>query len=101
MDRRRFLQILGGLSLAAAAEEMIPLGRVFSFPSKIVIAPASVLDRGNLGGPYANPLNYDDLNLLTVKYIIPRLVDNVYRSSPVFFRLIESETPPVMIGEEV
>lgn len=42
MDRRRFLKFLGigGVSLAAA--EAIPFGRVWSFPSKIVIPEADM-----------------------------------------------------------
>ena len=32
-------------------------------------------------------LTYDDLTSKTNKFIVPRLVDNVYKSSPIFTRL--------------
>jgi hypothetical protein len=37
MNRRGFLQLLGGTVAGLAIEEAIPFGRVWSFPSKIVI----------------------------------------------------------------
>jgi hypothetical protein len=39
MERRRFFKLLGSTVAGAALEEAIPFGRVWSFPSKIVIAP--------------------------------------------------------------
>src|SRR5580693_940750 len=46
MDRRKFLSLLGMGVAAAAAEQVIPLGRVWSFPKNIVIAkpPLSQFD---------------------------------------------------------
>lgn len=37
MNRRGFLSLLGGVLAAGALNEVIPLGRVWSFPSKIVV----------------------------------------------------------------
>lgn len=44
MNRRGFLGMLIGGVAAAAAEQMIPLGRVWSFPSKIVIPEMPVVE---------------------------------------------------------
>lgn len=38
MDRRGFLALLGSAVAGIALEQAIPLGRVWSFPKKIVIA---------------------------------------------------------------
>jgi hypothetical protein len=43
MDRRRFLSLLGIGVAGVALDQAIPLGRVWSFPKEIVIAP-----RGNI-----------------------------------------------------
>jgi hypothetical protein len=37
MDRRNFFRLLAGAAGAIALEEAIPFGRVWSFPSKIVV----------------------------------------------------------------
>jgi hypothetical protein len=43
MNRRGFLQLLTGGIAAIAAEQVIPLGRVWSFPSKIIIPKPLVI----------------------------------------------------------
>jgi hypothetical protein len=43
MERRKFLALLGLSAGAAAVEQAVPLGRVWSFPKQIVLAtPAQV-----------------------------------------------------------
>jgi hypothetical protein len=38
MNRRSFLGLLGGTVAGLALEQAVPLGRVWSFPSKIIIS---------------------------------------------------------------
>jgi len=65
MNRRNFLRILGGTALAVAIEEAIPLNRVWSFPSKIVVP------------------TYDELNAITLRAIREQVVlDEFFQPSP-------------------
>lgn len=45
MDRRRFLSLLGLGAAGLALDQAIPLGRVWSFPSKIIAPTADQLFR--------------------------------------------------------
>ena len=82
MDRRNFLRLigLGAPAVAIAAKfgllEMEPsVNRVYSFPTQIKIAQS---------------FNYNDLSAVTINAIIPQLVDNYYKVSPVFLKVFES-----------
>lgn len=75
-DRRGFLRLLGGAAMAVAMEEAIPFGRVWSFPSRIVIA---------------NRLSMDELNAVTIKYIEPILADNFFTPDMWFLRAMEAQ----------
>lgn len=45
MDRRRFLSLFGAAVAGVALEQAVPLGRVWSFPSKIVVPAGDELFR--------------------------------------------------------
>jgi hypothetical protein len=72
MNRRNFLYLLTGTAIAAAMEEAVPFGRVWSFPSNLTIHTA------------------DELNQLTLKYIVPVLADEVFTPSPVWWVLTKN-----------
>lgn len=42
MNRRGFLSLLGGVFAAGALNEVIPFGRVWSFPSKITVPTLTI-----------------------------------------------------------
>lgn len=44
MNRRGFLSFLGAALAGAAVDQVIPLGRVWSFPKEIVIAPPAIAE---------------------------------------------------------
>lgn len=45
MERRNFLRLFGGAVAGIALDQAIPLGRVWSFPKKIVFADVDVIRR--------------------------------------------------------
>lgn len=82
MDRRNFLRLIGiGVPAVAAAVkfgllDMEPsVNRVYSFPTQIRIV---------------DKLDYNALTAATINEIIPQLVDNYYKVSPVFLKIFES-----------
>jgi hypothetical protein len=72
VSRRGFLKMLGGAAIVGAAAP------------KYFFAPKVGWNAGNIYTPF---LNYGDLNAATIDHIIPALVDNVFKESPVLQRL--------------
>ena len=91
MQRRTFLTGLGTLLGGVLPEEAIPLNRVWSFPKeiKVVRDPLAIYERDANGIREAKDWLYDvdDINKLTMKYTVPVLHDNVFKTSPLIWRL--------------
>ncbi len=68
LTRRGFLGLFGAAAGGILLEQAIPFGRVWSFPTNIVIARPT--------------LTYADITAETVKYITASMVDNIYKMPP-------------------
>lgn len=76
MNRRGFLKLMGGVVGGIALEQAIPLGRVWSFPKRIVVGPSQIIPIGatfpvkwtrlsDIPLLFRIPLSDDDLKGLT------------------------------------
>lgn len=68
MNRRGFLKLFGGAAAAAAAAPMIPFGRVWSFPSKIVVPELSLDELEDL---YLKPAMHQLFNTIDLSLCDP------------------------------
>ena len=83
MDRRSFLRSFGGGVVATATmAEAGMLAELFDWlrrkPVFSIPKPPTVL-------------TYEDLTAATQRYIVPKMVDEIYKASPIFTRLVQVE----------
>ena len=87
MNRRGFLRFLGTGAAVTIAEPQWPF-RVYSF-----LKSPNGLDIAQLEAAYHQTLfGYDEpdimiINKLTAKYLIPKLGDEIFKPSPIWFNL--------------
>jgi len=76
MDRRKFFSLLGAGVAGIALEQAIPLGRVWSFPSKIVV-PKPVVPLTIMGEYAASHFRVGDTIRIAMpqRFIVRELVD--------------------------
>jgi hypothetical protein len=79
MDRRHFLRLFGGGLTATAT--MAEAGMLAEFLSWLKRKPVWSFPSGS------GSARYLDMNAVTMKYIMPALVDNFFRDSPLFLTL--------------
>jgi hypothetical protein len=83
MNRRGFLSLFGAAIAGAAVDQIIPLGRVWSFPKEIVIAPAAVLPEIAGGNLFLNTtwITMETLRILKNNLKWPEFFDPAFTAS--------------------
>ena len=85
ITRRGFLQSLGLVVGGVAIAEAIPLGRVWSFPSQIVVARAGYLNLDDFIGRYLEPAMAKLLNQMATQHSVTISQNSLLHTSPTFW----------------